>query len=273
MTPSTWPKKVLAVGVDVSKHFRGRYSEFLHFGINLQFVPSVADALSELAKDSTATVFVPFDLSDMKVKDFVHFAHILEFEVIVGLELSTAQPLLGILRGLGPVKTVMLPVSPDRLSQAVDRTTTSLAPKQRVIKAGALELDPAGFTILWHGRDVQLQASSFYLLHYLMEASPRTVTYEELVSEFVNPGISYQADAIRQRIARIRSALERAAPGAPIPLRTITRIGYRVISEDDPDELGSSSSMSELTYETISSRTRRTSAAGIPIGSSSFQSM
>jgi len=272
-----WPMRVVAVEADDMPVARGRSAEFRHAGVALTVVPTPAAALVAIGHDSGVSgVLVPIDMTGMALDDFVDIVHAFgRASVIIGIaSVVRSEPeIVTHLRERGPVETIVMPASPHRLAAALKTAAPPAVPQQRVYRCGDLELDADAFRVLWHGQDVRLSPSSFELLQYLMAAYPRTVTMQELVSEFVPAGTSWRSDSVRSRIRHVREGLLAAVPDVPQPIKTVTKIGYRIVDANDVELDNPISLTSSPTRATTSSLTRRTNSRGLPIGSASAQSM
>lgn len=270
----TWPLRVVAVSEDCVPVARGRSAEFLHAGVTVTQVPSAAAALVAIGQESdVAAVLVPAEMSDMALDDFIEIVHAFgRTPVVVGLAPLSEPNVAASMRERGALETVVLPVTPHRLAQALKSVIVPM-PAPRVYRCGELELDVDAFRVLWHGREVRLAPNTFELLQYLMAASPRVVTMQELVSEFVPAETQWRTDSIRVRIRRLREALGAAVPGAPKPVETVRKVGYRIVDPSDTTPDSAMSLTRSSTRATTSSRTLRTKTLGLPIGSASAQSM
>ena len=270
-----WPRRVVAIGATSVAVARGTNSEFLHDGIALAHVPNAAAALVALAHDAAvAAVLLPLELPDMALDDFIEIVRAFaQTSVIVGVDSLTPAEVSAGMRERGAAATVVLPVTPNRLAQALRAVPIPTPSEPRVFRCGDLELDIDAFRVHWYGEEVRLPPRVFEILHYLMAAYPRAVTLQELVSEFVPSGNHWRTDSIRVAIRRLREQLEAAAPGMPVPVETVKKVGYRITDGSERTPVSPMSATSTPTLATTSSLTHRTNALGRPIGSASVHSM
>lgn len=229
--PPAWPRRVVVVDGDDASLVRGRNAEFLHVGVALLRVSSAAAALVALAEaEESAVVLVPKDPPGMPLRDFLDVVEALgRTAVVLGVPVAPdADIRLGDPIGRRPLATADLPVTPTRLVAVLDVVAPSTSAIGEVYRCGELELDTAGFRVSWYGRDVRLSPSGFALLEYLMAASPRTVSTEELANGVAREGAGAGADRVRARVRRVRDQLKSAVPDREPPLQTVTRVGYRI---------------------------------------------
>lgn len=272
--PPVWPARVVAVDLGYPGFTRDRPDEFRHRGLLLERVPTGVAALVALGRDAEpAAVVVPVELPDFALPDFLDVVRAVSgIPVVVARDPRLDQDIPESVAE-HEATIVSIPVTPSKLVALIGGLAPHEAPAPTVYRCGALELDADRFRVLWHGRDVRMTPREFDLLRYLMAAHPRVVTMAELISECVPKGIDWQASSIRTSIRRIRLSMEDAVPGAPVPLVTITKIGYRLVEGSAATAGTRSSATSRSTREKTSSLTRRTTSLGLPAGSASGQSM
>jgi len=258
-----WPPRVIAIASQSGPVARGRPAEFLHHGVILIRVPTATAALIELGRDpEMAAILVPGDLKGMDLEGFLPIVRqFMQTPVILGFGSQERMP-TGIMAGsLDGLVTAMLPVTPLRLSQALQNCEPS-ATASHVVEVGELVLDADAFRVWWHGAEVRLPLRPFEMLRYLMEAAPRAVGREELMSEFVRPGISWRSDSVSTGIGRIREALQSAVPAVPVPIETVKKVGYRIATGNGLAAAMPSSEASAPTRVMMSSSTLRTREIG-----------
>ncbi|HSP74854.1 MAG TPA: winged helix-turn-helix domain-containing protein [Cryobacterium sp.] len=95
------------------------------------------------------------------------------------------------------------------------------------LSVGPITLEPQSFRVRGDGAFVPLTPRELQLLKYLMNASPRVVTAEELTA---GHGIYDDGSVAGTRVAlgRLRKKLHTASPAAAATLETIRGLGYRV---------------------------------------------
>ena len=90
----------------------------------------------------------------------------------------------------------------------------------------AFTVDNAKYRILYHDQVLPLTLKEFQLLRYLLSASGRVVTREELFREVWGEDFMGETRALDMHIAEIRSKLH--AVGADKGIQTVRGVGYTV---------------------------------------------
>jgi two-component system OmpR family response regulator/two-component system response regulator QseB len=122
---------------------------------------------------------------------------------------------------LGADDYVVKPVDLDELAarlRALVRRSHGVA--QEKLRAGPIELDPAGRTVTLDGEPVALAAREFDLLHALMLNAGRVMTREQLEEHLYSWGQEVGSNAIEVHVHHLRRKL------GPDAIRTIRGIGY-----------------------------------------------
>lgn len=103
---------------------------------------------------------------------------------------------------------------------------------QRVLRAGGLELDRAACTVKLHGKPLQLTATEFRLLEFLMSRPGIVFSRSQLLDAIWGPGRAVTERTIDVYILRLRQKIE-ADPAHPTMLCNVRGFGYtfRVPSE------------------------------------------
>lgn len=101
---------------------------------------------------------------------------------------------------------------------------------------GRCQVRPGAREVLIEGATRKLQPRPFDLLVYLIEQRHRVVTIDELLDEVWRER-DVQVGSLAGAIARIRSVLGDAAPGAAQIIQTHHRVGYRFIAELDDEAM------------------------------------
>jgi two-component system OmpR family response regulator/two-component system response regulator QseB len=104
-----------------------------------------------------------------------------------------------------------------RLRALVRRAHGEAAP---VISAAGVTLDPGSRTVSWQGRQVDLPAREFDVLHELMLNAGRVLSREHLQGRVYRWGEEVESNAIDVHIHHLRRKL------APELIRTIRGVGY-----------------------------------------------
>ena len=137
-------------------------------------------------------------------------------DVVVGLE-SGADDYVK--------KPFELPELVARLRAVLRRT---FAPAQAaLILAGALEIDPAGFTVRKNGEEVTLTATEFRLLLELARRPGQVFTRELLLQRVWDYEYLGDSHLVDVAIGRLRAKVE-DDPSHPALIKTIRGVGYRL---------------------------------------------
>ncbi|AXM12779.1 response regulator transcription factor [Xanthomonas oryzae] len=91
---------------------------------------------------------------------------------------------------------------------------------QPALQAGALRLDPAGMSVRWHGRDLDLTRREFALLWLLMEQRGRPIGRERIQQHLYGWDEDVASNAVDVHVHQLRRKLSAAV------IRTIRGIGY-----------------------------------------------
>ena len=137
-------------------------------------------------------------------------------DIVVGLELGADDYV---------TKPFELPELVARI-KAVLRRAAPGGNGDATISVGGLEIDPGGFTVLKGGKEVNLTATEFRLLHELARRPKQVFTRDlllELVWNYDYLGDSRLVDAAVQRL---RAKVE-DDPKQPALIRTVRGVGYR----------------------------------------------
>lgn len=95
-----------------------------------------------------------------------------------------------------------------------------------VLRLGALELDPNGYTVTRDGEPLELTPTEFKILALLMRRPGRAFTRTQ-ISEAVSTGAHYLASRyIDVHISRLRAKVE-SDPKSPQIIQTVPSVGYR----------------------------------------------
>jgi two-component system OmpR family response regulator/two-component system response regulator QseB len=117
------------------------------------------------------------------------------------------------------VKPFQLEELAARLRALVRRAHGEAAP---VLSASGVTLDPGTRRVAWRGRDVELPAREFDVLHELMLNAGRVLSREHLQQRVYRWGEEVGSNAIDVHIHHLRRKL------APELIRTIRGVGYLV---------------------------------------------
>ena len=134
-----------------------------------------------------------------------------EVDRIVGLE-------------LGADDYVTKPFSPRELVARVTsvlRRTRGVPAVEQVLTVGSVQLDPGTRRVLVNGSEVELTATEFDLLAYLMRRPGRVFSREQLISEVWGYSAVAGVRTVDVHVAQVRGKL-----GELTPIRTVRGVGY-----------------------------------------------
>ena len=134
-----------------------------------------------------------------------------EVDRIVGLE-------------LGADDYLTKPFSPRELVARVTsvlRRTRGVPAAEQVLTVGGVQLDPSTRRVLVNGSEVELTATEFDLLAYLMRRPGRVFSREQLISEVWGYSAVAGVRTVDVHVAQVRGKL-----GELTPIRTVRGVGY-----------------------------------------------
>jgi DNA-binding response OmpR family regulator len=102
-----------------------------------------------------------------------------------------------------------------RLRALIRRSAGQARP---VLQVGSLELDPAAHTATYQGRQLDLSAKDFALLHELVREAGRVLSKETLMQRLYAWGAEIESNAIEVHIHHLRKKI---APGIVVTLRGV----------------------------------------------------
>jgi len=138
-----------------------------------------------------------------------------EADKIIGLELGADDY---IPKPFSPREVVA------RVKAVLRRFERPLAPA--VLKAGDIEIDTGGMTLMVRGKAVQTTATEFRLLDYLARHPGRVFTRDQLLDAVWRDTVYVTPRSIDVYVRRIREKIERD-PENPQMLKTVRGAGYR----------------------------------------------
>jgi DNA-binding response OmpR family regulator len=140
-----------------------------------------------------------------------------EMDKVMGLELGAEDYItkpFGLAELLARVKAVLR-------RDGIARQTN-----ERLVRAGALEIDSATRQVLRSGELVSLTATEFDVLWCLVEASNRVLTRDDILTRVWGPGHHGTLRTIDNFLLQLRTKLEQD-PADPEHLLTVRGVGYR----------------------------------------------
>ncbi|MEU5670698.1 response regulator transcription factor [Micromonospora sp. NPDC047753] len=137
-------------------------------------------------------------------------------DVVVGLECGADDYLR---------KPFDLPELVARVRSVLRRV--SLPTPSTVIEVGGLEIDPGGFVVRRHGREVALTATEFRLLLELARRPGQVFTRELLLDLVWNHDFLGDSRLVDVAVQRLRAKVE-DDPAQPLLIRTVRGAGYKL---------------------------------------------
>lgn len=117
------------------------------------------------------------------------------------------------------VKPVDLGELAARLRALVRRSAGHAAP---LLEVGPLRIDPAAHAVAFRGREIELSAREFALLHELARAAGRVLSKEQLAERVYGWGEELESNAVEVHVHHLRRKL------APDAIVTVRGVGYLV---------------------------------------------
>lgn len=96
---------------------------------------------------------------------------------------------------------------------------------ERVIEASGISLDLDACTVTMDGDKVQMTPSEFALLELFMKNQGRVYSSDELLARVFKTESEATAEAVRQRVLRLRKKISSVAKESPI--KTVKGLGYK----------------------------------------------
>jgi len=131
---------------------------------------------------------------------------------------------------LGADDYVTKPFSPRELAariKAVLRRSTHTGTSTGVLQVRDLVIDPETYVVTKQGKKVDLSATEFRLLYYLMQKKGRIFSRDQLLDAVWKDEAFVEPRTVDVHIRRLRSRIE-DDPSSPIYIRTRRGIGYYV---------------------------------------------
>lgn len=207
---------------------RGTTAEFRHVGVTVVSHDDILHALLELTHDPDSILVVSSDFDRIPLPDMLDLAvAVCGPSVILGLGTADAAAAIRTAFAAGVRTTVELPLTPERLKQAIRRIPESFAGRDPAVTVGDLTVDPGRHVVMWHGSQVEIPPREFAILYTLARAHPYLATLEQLAVEYAGTAIDPIA-SIRVAVNQIRARLAEAGALPAPAIETVRGIGYRL---------------------------------------------
>ncbi|MBD3757088.1 MAG: response regulator transcription factor [Microbacterium sp.] len=207
---------------------RGTTAEFRHVGVTVVSHDDILHALLELTHDPDSILVVSSDFDRIPLPDMLDLAvAVCGPSVILGLGTADAAASIRTAFAAGVRTTVELPLTPERLQQAIHRLPQSPSARDAAVTVGDLTVDPGRHLALWRGVPIEVTPREFAILHALTTAHPYLATLEQLAVEYAGTATDPIA-SIRVAIKRIRTRLAEAGARPNPAIETVRGVGYRL---------------------------------------------
>ena len=101
-------------------------------------------------------------------------------------------------------------------------------PPEEAAAFGDVRVDFARMSLIRHGREIQLTATEFKLLAFLLQNPERVITRSELLETVWGLPPDPKTRTVDIHISKLRQKLE-ANPANPVHLRTVHWAGYKFL--------------------------------------------
>jgi DNA-binding response OmpR family regulator len=148
-----------------------------------------------------------------------------ELDRVLGLEIGADDYLtkpFSMLELAARVKAVFRRADHSEAARAAEAT----APKEQLVEAGGLRIDPQRHEVRVDGRAVELTAKEFELLLYFARNPGHVYTRAQLLDQVWGYSHSGYEHTVNSHINRLRNKIERDA-GNPDYIQTVWGVGYK----------------------------------------------
>lgn len=226
--PIVGSSRVVVLAPEESAPVRGTAAEYRRFGVTLVRRSDILAALTEAVHDRSSVLVVACDIPCPDLRGVVEVAvAACEGPVLLGVGAgATIEDVAAALRA-GARGTIMLPLSPERLCQALASLPAAEEPEPIVV--GHLSVDAVRHNVRWAGTLLAVTPRELSLLDRLARAHPALVTLADLAADL--PGAQpHPAGSVRVTVAHLRTRLSQVSgkPGTRI-IETVRGIGYRLV--------------------------------------------
>lgn len=224
-----WPVRVVTVR-SAGSAVRWTVADYRHHGIALRS-RSAIEALLDLAKEPGSVILVPTDLSEMPLLEFVDLAvSLANAPVILGRVDGAEDELVEACLVRGARGVVTLPVTPDRLAEALTCIVRTESPEAEILRCGPLTLDAGEHRVRYYGQEVPLALSEFRVLERLMRIHPRVASVDELARGLDSGSERVEVGGVRVAVRRLRQKFALTSSVAHPVVETVRGVGYRIFA-------------------------------------------
>jgi DNA-binding response OmpR family regulator len=232
-TMSEMPKRILIVDDDALL----RRSLSLHLeqsGFRAASASTAEDALAMVGREPPDLILLDIGLPGMDGLDALRqFRETADVPVIfVTARRRELDSILGL--ELGADDYITKPFNPDVLvarARAVMRRTgrqSDAAPDRAPLTVGDMVIDPAAHTVTVAGRDVELTAREFSLLHALALEAGRVVSIDELIGRVWGAEFAGESQVVYVHVRWLREKVEED-PQKPRRIVNVRGVGYKLV--------------------------------------------
>lgn len=118
-----------------------------------------------------------------------------------------------------------------RVRVALRHASRAQGAEETVVTVGPLRIDLAGHTVTRDGEDVNLTATEFKLLAYLVANRGRVLTHRSILSQVWGPADADHTEYLRVYVRQLRMKLGQDLEKGPAFIATEPGVGYRSLAD------------------------------------------
>lgn len=123
-----------------------------------------------------------------------------------------------------------------RVQRAVDRPVATPASDSRTLRIGLLEINLQDQTVMRNGHLIPLSRTDWALLEFLARHAGQILPHRMILQHVWGDAYTQELGYLRSYVKRLRDVLE-DDPKHPRYLQTESRLGYRFVAPDSPQQL------------------------------------
>lgn len=209
--------------------------DFQELGLDICEVCSEAQALLQIGGGNVKAVLIDSRLRSIPAPEIVEAIHRhSKVPIFVAVEGSDSGHRIGydsLANGASGLLSV--PVGIDALVRSLGSTGISENGQELAVPRDGLEYSPSSMTLSVPGGRIHLNQREAEVIQLLLDASPQTVTIDQLMRLWDGKGQQPDRNA-RMAVVRIRQKLGQAVSGGEQFLQTVRGRGYRLSDPERP---------------------------------------